>query len=63
MEKVRKHRDIELVISNYRTTKYFLENILSLEMKKAKVKTNKPVYLGLSMLEISKINVWILVCL
>ena len=36
MENVRKHRDIELVISNYHTTKYFSENILSIEMKKQK---------------------------
>ena len=36
MENVRKQRDIELVISNYHTTKYFLENILSIEMKKQK---------------------------
>ena len=34
--------------------KYFLENILAAEMKKRKVKMNKPVYLGLSILEISK---------
>ena len=34
--------------------KYFLENILAAEMKKRKVKMNKPVYLGLLILEISK---------
>ena len=32
-----------------------LENLLAIEMKKKKVKMNKPVYLGLSILEISKI--------
>ena len=58
MENVRKHRDIKLVTAdkrrnqlvsepNYHTTKWFLENILALEMKKIKVKMNKPVYLGL----------------
>ena len=65
MEKVRKHRDIKLVTTdmrrnllvsepNYHTAKWFSENLLAIEMKKTKVKMNKPVYLGLSMLEISK---------
>ena len=39
---------------NYHTTKYFSENLLEIEMKKTKVKMNKPVYLGFSILEISK---------
>ena len=63
MENVRKHRDIKLVTTderrsqlvsepNYHTTKWFAENLLATEMKKAK--QNKPVYLGLSILEISK---------
>ena len=39
--------------SNYHTTKYFSEN-LEIEMKKIKLKMNKPVYLGLSILEIRK---------
>ena len=39
---------------NYHTTKWFSENLLALEMKKTKLKMNKPVYLGLSILEISK---------
>ena len=62
---VRKHRDIKLVTTdkrrnqlvselNYHTTKWFSENLLAIEMKKTKVKMNKPVYLGLSILEISK---------
>ena len=65
MENVRKHRDIKLVTtdkrrdrlvseSNYHTTKWFSENLLAIEMKKTKVKMNKPIYLGLSILEISK---------
>ena len=65
MEKVRKHRDIKLVTTdkrrnrlvsepNYHTTKWFSEKLLAIEMKKAKVKMNKPIYLGLSILEISK---------
>ena len=65
MENVRKRRDNELVTKdkrrnrlvselNYHTTKWFSENLLTTEMKKAKVKMNKSVYLGLSKLEISK---------
>ena len=65
MENVRKHRDIKLATAdkarnqlvselNYHTTKWLSENLLATEMKKTKVKMNKPVYLGLSILEISK---------
>ena len=65
MENVRKHRDIKLVTTdekrnklvsepNYHTTKQFSENLLAIEMKKTKVKMNKPVYLGMSILDISK---------
>ena len=32
---------------NYHTRKWFSENLLAIEMKKTKVKMNKPVYLGL----------------
>ena len=39
---------------NYNTTKWFSEKLLANEMKETKVKINKPVYLGLSLLEISK---------
>ena len=39
---------------DYDTKKWFSENLLATEMKKTKVKMNKPVYLGLSILEISK---------
>ena len=65
MENVRKHRDIKLVTTdkrrnrlvsepNYHTSKWFSENLLANEMKTAKVKMNKPIYLGLPILEISK---------
>ena len=54
LENVRKHRDIILVTTdnrrnqlpsepNYHTTKYFLENLMAIEMKKTKVKVNKPI--------------------
>ena len=65
MENVRKHRDIKLVTTdkrrnqlasepNYHTAKYFSENLLATEMKKTKVKMNKPVHLSMSILDISK---------
>ena len=66
MENVRKHRDIKLVKTdhkrnklvsepNYHTMKLISENLSIIEMKKVKVKMKKPIYLGLSILEISKI--------
>ena len=65
MENVRKHSAIKLVTKdkrrnqlasepNYHTPKYFSENVMAIEMKKTKVKMNKPIYLGMSILDISK---------
>ena len=65
MENLRKHRDIKLVTTdqrrshlvlepNYHTTKWFSEKLLAIKMKKTKVRMNKSIYLGLSILEISK---------
>ena len=65
MENIRKHRDIKLVATdkkrsklvselNYYTINLISEDLSIIEMKKAKVKMNKPIYLGLSILEISK---------
>ena len=65
MENVRKHRDIKLVTTekgrtklvsepNYHTRKPFSDKLLEIEMKKTKVKMNKPACLGMSMLDISK---------
>ena len=39
---------------NYYTKKRFSENSLALEIKKIEGKMNKPIYVGLSILEISK---------
>ena len=61
MENVRKHRDIKLSTTerrrnylvsepNYHTTKFFTENLLEIEMKKAQILMNKPVNLGFSIL-------------
>ena len=66
MENIRKHRDMKLVTTdkkrsklvsepNYYTINLISEDLSIIEMKKTKVKMNKPIYLGLSMLEISKI--------
>ena len=66
MENVRKHRDTKLVTTNkkrsklvsepnYHTTNCISENLSIIEMKKTKIKMNKPIYLGLSILDISKI--------
>ena len=65
MKNVRKHRDIKLVTTNkkrnklvsepnYYTTKWFSENLTAIEMKKTKVKMNKPIYLVFSILDLSK---------
>ena len=65
MENIRKHRDIKLVKTdkkrsklvsepNYHTINLISEDLSIIEMKKIKVKMNKPIYLGLSISEISK---------
>ena len=66
MENIRKDRDIKLVTTdrkrsklvsepNYHTNNLISEDLSIIEMKETKVKMNKPIYLGLSILEISKI--------
>ena len=67
MENVRKPRDIKLVATDkrrnqlvsgpyYHAKKWFSENLFATEMKKKKkkIKVNKPVYLGATILDISK---------
>ena len=65
MENIRKHRDIKLVktdkkrsklvsVPNYHTINLISEDLSIIEMKKTKVKMNKAISLGLSILEISK---------
>ena len=66
MENIWKHRDIKLVTTdkrrnhlvsgpNYHTTKWFSENLTAIEMKKTKLKMSNPIYLGFSILDLSKI--------
>ena len=65
----RKHRDIKLVTTNkkinklvsepnYHTINYISEDLSIIEMNKNKVKMNKPISLGLSILDISKISMY-----
>ena len=69
MANMRKHRDIKLVTTDKRINqlssepnchkpKYFSENLMAIEMKKAKVKMNKPIDLGMPILDISKTLVY-----
>ena len=64
-ENVRNHTDIKLVTSdkrrkrlvsepNYYSHKKFSENLMAIEMKKTKVKMIRPLYLGMSVIDISK---------
>ena len=69
MENVRKHRDIKLVKTdkkrnklvsepNFHTMKLIDDNLAIIETKKVKVKMNKPICLGMSILDISKITMY-----
>ena len=66
IENIRKYRDIKLVTAdkkrsklvsepNYHTINLISEDLSIIEIKITKVKMNKPIYLGLPILEISKI--------
>ena len=66
---VRRHRDINLVtddkksyklasMPNYYTTKQFSGNFLAMEMKKANIKINVQIYIGFTILEVSKTVMW-----
>ena len=65
IENVRKHRNINLVRTerrryylvselNYHTEKVFTDNLLTIKMKKTQITLTKLVYLGLSILDLSK---------
>ena len=66
MENLRNHRDIKLVTSdkrrkrlvsepNYHSHKNFSDHLMAIEIKNTRVKMTKPLYLGMSKLDISKI--------
>ena len=69
MENVRNHRNIKLVISykrrkrldsdpNYHSHKNISDHLIAIEMKKTRVKMTKLLYLGTSILDISKILIY-----
>ena len=65
MENVRNHRHIKLVTSdnrrkrllsdpNYHSHKHFSDHLMAIEIKNTRVKMSKPLYLDMSVLDISK---------
>ena len=65
MQNDRKHRDLKIVTTNkkrmkfasepnYNTTRQISEDLLIMEMKKVSITMNNPIYLGQSILDISK---------
>ena len=69
MENIRNDRDIKLVTTkgkriyivlepNYQTRNFFSDNLLRMEIKRTRILINKPLYLGLLKLEISKIRMY-----
>ena len=66
MENIRKHikkeqikkRNKLVLEPNYHTINYISEDLSLIEMNKTKVKMDKPIYLGLSILDISKILIY-----
>ena len=65
LKNVRKLRNIKLVTTergrnylvsepNHHATKFFTESFLPMKMRKTQILKNKPVYLGLSILDLSK---------
>ena len=66
MKNVRNYRDIKLVAfdkrrkrlvsdPNYHSQKISSDHLMAIEMKKTNVKMTKPLYLGMTILDISKI--------
>ena len=65
MENVWKYRDIKFIATkkrttyfmwepNYYTAMFFIETLFAIEMTKTQILMNNPVYLGLSILDLSK---------
>ena len=65
VENLRKHRNIKLVTTertrsylvsepDFHTTKFFTETLLVIEVRKTQIIMNKPIYLGLLILDLSK---------
>ena len=58
LEKTKRRRNYLVWEPNFDTKKFFTENLLVMEMKKTQITLNKPVYLGLSILDISKTKMY-----
>ena len=69
MQNVRSEKDIRLFTTdvqrnklvnqlNFYSSKYFSENLLAVEMRKIKFNMNKPIYLGMTILDVSKIPMY-----
>ena len=69
MENIRNHKDVMLMISQGKYTKYvmksnfkdgypFSKEIFAIEMGKTKIKMNKPVFLGKATLNLSKMVIY-----
>ena len=65
IENIRQHREIKLVATekrrnylvsepNYHTETFFAEDLLAIETRKTQILLNKPVYIGLSILDLSE---------
>ena len=74
MKNLRKYKDLKLIKTerkgnylvsqpNYYSTKFFSENLISIEMKKKQIIMNKPVCLGLLILDLSKTVIYEFWCL
>jgi len=69
MENVRNHVDVKLITKwdrrydaeamiakpNFHSRSVFAENLIAVEMRKLEVKFNKPIYVGMCILDISKV--------
>ena len=65
IENIRQHREIKLVATekrrnylvaepNYHAETFFTEDLIAIEMRKTQILLSKPVYIGLSILDLSK---------
>ena len=74
MENVQKHRNIKLVTTerrrnylvteaNSHCTKFFIQNLFVMEMRKAQIFMNKSVYLGLLIIDLNKTVIGVIITL
>ena len=74
MANAQRHRNIKLVTTerrrnylvpeaNYHSTKLFTKKLLTIEMRETQILMNEPVYFGLSILDLSKIVMYVFLVL